>query len=96
MRHRFRAYHFYGRQYFAVYLFFFLICPAVGLFTRLNYFEDRIGSAIAPVVWIVWLFWCSDPHRRLQLWCPWCRHNRPPHDEQTPVPDPDPSVKEPV
>jgi len=55
-----------------------------------------IGSLWAPWLWLVVGGWLlldqrhNSTHRRLALWCPWCRRG---HDDLTPAPTPVPTGK---
>lgn len=61
----------------------------------------RVGFAALAVVfvagWMTIVVGSDHAHRRLALWCPWCRHGRggngDPDPDLTPEPTPDPAVQ---
>jgi hypothetical protein len=89
---QFRIYHF-GRRRFVIP---WLSAIVLSAFATHNVYEKAIWTLLMLSV-PLWFWRYSHPHQRLQVWCPFCRHNRPPDDgEDVPIPDPDPSVKVPA
>lgn len=93
-RGRLRMYHRHGNKW--------LIIPIV-CELAINYTGPHVGLRGMPLVaawtpfglayaWALYRYHLT--HDRLQAWCPYCRHNRPPED--APEPTPDPSQNRPV